>query len=89
MAAIDRFSPGGKSAPVRIRPAPCPPELAGEHRHEPADYELRTEPSVFYGPNGESQIFQPDDLVPEGWEDHPRKVADFVDPDAEPAPLDL
>lgn len=49
----------------------------------------RSAPQVFYGPGDVSRVFQPDEDLPEGWEDHPRKVADFVDPAAEPAPLDL
>lgn len=31
-------------------------------------------PAWFYGPNGQSQIFQSDGEVPEGWQDHPSKV---------------
>lgn len=30
-------------------------------------------PAWHYGPNGESQIFQSEDEVPAGWEDHPSK----------------
>ena len=40
----------------------------------------RTIPQVFYGPGDNSRVFQPDEEIPEGWEDHPRKVADFIDP---------
>lgn len=75
------FRPSPKSA----RP------VSDEHRHEPANYEIpeRTAPTTLYGPRGESRVFQPDDEVPDGWFDHPRLVADFVDPLAEPEPLDL
>lgn len=31
-------------------------------------------PGWYYGPNGESQIFNSIEEVPEGWEDHPSKV---------------
>jgi hypothetical protein len=31
-------------------------------------------PAWFYGPDGQSQIFQNEDEVPSGWEDHPSKV---------------
>jgi hypothetical protein len=36
--------------------------------------ESKSWPSWRYGPNGESRIFQKDDQVPKGWEDHPDKV---------------
>jgi hypothetical protein len=36
-------------------------------------------PSWRYGPNGQAEIFQSEDQVPEGWADHPSKVG------AEPA----
>lgn len=49
----------------------------------------RAAPQVFYGPGDTSRVFQPEEDVPEGWEDHPRKVADFVDPLSELKPLDL
>lgn len=45
-----------------------------------------TFPSWRYGPNGESQICQSADDVPEGWEDHPAKV---VEEEGEPEALDL
>jgi len=31
-------------------------------------------PGWFYGPGGQSAIFQSRDEVPAGWEDHPSKV---------------
>jgi hypothetical protein len=31
-------------------------------------------PAWFYGPNGQSEIFQHDGEVPAGWQDHPSKV---------------
>jgi hypothetical protein len=31
-------------------------------------------PAWFYGPNGQSQIFQSDNEVPAGWQDHPSKI---------------
>lgn len=33
-------------------------------------------PSVFYGPNGQSQVFSSPLEVPEGWHDSPAKVGD-------------
>lgn len=30
-------------------------------------------PAWFYGPKGQSEIFQSEEQVPEGWEDHPSK----------------
>lgn len=36
-------------------------------------------PAVFYGPDGQNQIFQRPTEVPEGWHDNPAKVGD---PDA-------
>ena len=35
-------------------------------------------PAWFYGPNGQSDVFESADEVPEGWQDHPSKVADAV-----------
>ncbi len=32
-------------------------------------------PGWFYGPNGEAQIFDREEDVPEGWKDHPSKFA--------------
>lgn len=34
-------------------------------------------PSWRYGPNGQAQIFEHEEQVPEGWEDHPSKVAGY------------
>jgi hypothetical protein len=31
-------------------------------------------PAWFYGPNGQEQIFNSDEEVPAGWQDHPSKV---------------
>lgn len=31
-------------------------------------------PAYFYGPDGQSAIFQPGDEIPEGWQDHPSLV---------------
>lgn len=31
-------------------------------------------PAWRYGPNGQSEIYQNEDEVPDGWEDHPSKV---------------
>lgn len=31
-------------------------------------------PKWMYGPNDESRIFQRDEQIPKGWEDHPEKV---------------
>ena len=31
-------------------------------------------PAWFYGPEGQSELFQNHDEVPEGWADHPSKV---------------
>lgn len=73
-----RLSPSAKPAPTAAAPTEPKPEPAPK----------RTAPQVFYGPGDVSKVFQPDEDLPEGWEDHPRKVADFVDP-AEPAKLDL
>lgn len=36
-------------------------------------------PAVFYGPDGQDQVFNHPTEVPEGWHDHPAKVGD---PDA-------
>lgn len=36
-------------------------------------------PCWFYGPKGQSQVFNSEDEVPEGWHDHPSKVGN---PDA-------
>lgn len=35
-------------------------------------------PAWFYGPNGQSQVFNSDVEVPAGWQDHPSKVADKI-----------
>lgn len=32
-------------------------------------------PAWFYGPNGQSQIFNSEDEIPKGWVDHPAKVS--------------
>lgn len=37
-------------------------------------------PAWFYGPNGEAQIFERSEDVPEGWLDDPRKQADAKAP---------
>lgn len=39
-----------------------------------AEQEQQSWPAWFYGPDYQSQIFQNEDEVPEGWEDHPSKV---------------
>lgn len=31
-------------------------------------------PAWRYGPGGEARVFQENDMVPDGWEDHPSKV---------------
>lgn len=36
-------------------------------------------PAYYYGPNGQSQLFQHAAEVPEGWRDHPSKVRDDED----------
>ena len=33
-------------------------------------------PAVFYGPDGQDQVFESPDQVPEGWHDDPAKVGD-------------
>lgn len=33
-------------------------------------------PAWYYGPDGQSQIFQSEEEIPDGWEDHPKKVGD-------------
>jgi hypothetical protein len=39
-------------------------------------------PAWFYGPDGQSAVFESPDEVPEGWEDHPSKVSgDVADED--------
>lgn len=35
-------------------------------------------PAWFYGPNGQSAVFDSDVEVPAGWQDHPSKVAEKV-----------
>lgn len=42
-------------------------------------------PAWFYGPNGESQIFQSEGEIPSGWQDHPSKHEKTKTP-APPAP---
>lgn len=37
-------------------------------------YQYQAWPAYYYGPDGQSEIFQSEDEVPEGWEDHPSKV---------------
>lgn len=32
-------------------------------------------PAWFFGPGGKSQVFQPGDTIPAGYEDHPSKVS--------------
>lgn len=36
-------------------------------------------PRWYYGPDGQSRIFQRGEEVPEGWEDHPSKVAKVIE----------
>lgn len=52
------------------------------------DNTKRDGPAWFYGPNGESNVFQPDETIPAGWHDHPSKVAPSKakpgDPDLNP-----
>lgn len=40
----------------------------------PPPYQHQGWPSWRYGPDGQSQVFQSEDEVPDGWEDHPSKV---------------
>lgn len=37
-------------------------------------YQHQAWPAVRYGPNGQADIFQSADEVPEGWVDHPSKI---------------
>lgn len=39
------------------------------------EYEHKSWPSWRYGPEGQSQIFDHEEQVPDGWEDHPSKVS--------------
>lgn len=41
-------------------------------------------PAWFYGPNGQSQVFENEKDVPSGWADHPTKVKGGVDPAPKP-----
>jgi hypothetical protein len=41
-------------------------------------------PSWRYGPDGQSQIFQHEEQVPDGWEDHPSKVKNGAHPHMRP-----
>lgn len=89
-------TPAGSEPPTppeaENRPAPLP-ESEGGPKGDPvnplAPSAPRSGPQVFYGPKGQSRVINVEEGVPEGWYDHPRKVADYVDPDAEPKPLDL
>lgn len=53
--------------------------MAGKDNKK-AEEPKRSAPQFFYGPGDAARVFQPDEDVPDGWEDHPRKVADFVEP---------
>lgn len=47
----------------------------------------RNGPAWFYGPGEQRRIFQPDEAIPAGWEDHPAKVkAHPLDHDADGEP---
>ena len=51
--------------------------------------EAETFPSCRYGPNGEAQVFECADDVPEGWADHPSGPFKKAKEDApKPDPLD-
>lgn len=55
-----------------------PNELAKDGPKKPAPPrfpEGTTWPGWYYGPDGAAEIFNGPDEVPEGWEDHPAKVA--------------
>lgn len=43
---------------------------------KPATYEHQSWPAWFYGEDGQAQIFNGPDEVPEGWHDNPAKVGD-------------
>lgn len=45
-----------------------------KRRQGPPPYVFQAWPSWRYGPDGQSEIFQSEDEVPSGWEDHPSKV---------------
>jgi len=46
----------------------------------PEDQEVKTDSRVWaYGPGGQSAIFNHEKEIPEGWEDHPSKVAGLGD----------
>lgn len=40
-------------------------------------------PAWYYGPDGAAEIFNNDDEVPEGWQDHPSKVGGQKAPKAD------
>lgn len=42
-------------------------------------------PAWFYGPNGQSDVFDSADEVPAGWQDHPSKVGEKAAPKPAPA----
>lgn len=53
-----------------------------DRKADPAEEAVTTKkswPAWRYGPNGQSQIFDNEDDVPPGWEDHPSKVGDAAD----------
>jgi hypothetical protein len=43
-------------------------------------------PAWYYGPNGEARIFNEGDIVPKGWKDSPKKLAQSEQP-AQPEKL--
>lgn len=51
------------------------------------DYKHEAWPSYRYGPNGEAEIFEKEELVSKGWVDHPDKIKPAKD--AKPASVDL
>lgn len=55
--------------------------------YSPPVYTYQAWPAWFYGPDGESAVFDRAEDVPDGWTDNPNSLPEAfqVDPPAEPA----
>lgn len=59
--------------------------MADKNVNADGDYEGRISwPAWYYGPNGQSEIFNSEEEVPEGWHDHPSKTERKAKKPAEP-----
>lgn len=60
-------------------PLAAGPDAAGREQEAGLDTKGVAVRTVLYGPGGVDRIFEPGEEIPEGWADHPGKVAGIDD----------